>query len=236
MAVEEESVSKIFSVLAHPLRRRILLILSEKNECSFTDLMNSLGVDTGKLSFHIKNLSAFTEQTPTGRYKLNNSGHNAIKLIKELETWAGQANVSRRETELRLASFKKRTFAFLMDACLMVAVAAVTTVPDVLSILTGGTISTSQFNVVFFATLALLWGYSTLLEGFRGQTIGKIIVRLQVVRIDGRDLSYDGVAVRNFGKAFLLPLDLIVGLRLHDTRYIRYFDKFAGTTVIDLTL
>ncbi len=236
MAVEEESVSIIFSILSHPLRRRILLILSEKNECSFTDLMNSLKVDTGKLSFHIRSLSAFTEQTPTGRYQLNNSGHNAIKLIKELETWAGQANVSRRETELRLASFKKRAFAFLIDAILMLGVAAITTVPDVLSILTGGTILTSQINVVFFATLALLWGYSTLLEGFRGQTIGKIIAGLQVVRTDGRNLSYDYVAVRNFGKAFLLPLDLVVGLRLHDSRYIRYFDKFAGTTVVDLNL
>ena len=36
------------------------------------------------------------------------------------------------------------------------------------------------------------------------------------------------------GKAFLLPFDLLIGLRLQDERFIRYFDKFAGTTVIDL--
>jgi hypothetical protein len=39
--------------------------------------------------------------------------------------------------------------------------------------------------------------------------------------------------VRNFGKVFLLPIDLVIGWRLRDERYIRYFDKFAGTTVLD---
>ncbi len=236
MAVDEENVSKIFSVLSHPLRRRILQNLSEKGECSFTDLMNSLNVDTGKLSFHIRALGAFTEQTPNGRYKLNNAGQNAMRLIRELESWAGEANVSKKETELRLASFKKRASAFLIDLVIMLAVAFLTTLPNALSVITGAPLSFSELNTVFFATLVLLWAYSTLLEGFRGQTLGKRIMRLQVVRVDGRNLSYDYVAVRNFGKAFLLPFDLLIGFRLHDKRYLRYFDKFAGTTVVDLRL
>jgi uncharacterized RDD family membrane protein YckC len=81
-----------------------------------------------------------------------------------------------------------------------------------------------------------LWGYSTLLEGFAGQTSGKRVVGLKVVRIDGKRLFYDHAAVRNFGKAFLLPFDLLIGLRLEDKRFVRYFDKFTGTTVIDLRL
>jgi hypothetical protein len=57
---------------------------------------------------------------------------------------------------------------------------------------------------------------------------------LRVVTTNEKRLFYDHAAVRNFGVAFLLPIDLLVGLRLKDKRYIRYFDKFAGTTVIDL--
>jgi len=57
---------------------------------------------------------------------------------------------------------------------------------------------------------------------------------LKVVRTDGKKMSYDHAAIRNFGKAFLLPFDLIVGLK-HEG-FLRYFDKFAGTTVIDLRL
>lgn len=59
---------------------------------------------------------------------------------------------------------------------------------------------------------------------------------LKAVRTDEKNLSYDYAAVRNFGKAFLLPLDLIIGLRLKDKRFIRYFDKFSGTTVIDMRI
>jgi uncharacterized RDD family membrane protein YckC len=85
-------------------------------------------------------------------------------------------------------------------------------------------------------TVGLLWGYSTLLEGFNGQSLGKQIIGLKVVRTDGKKISYDQAAVRNFGKAFLLPFDVAVGLRLKNKRFIRYFDKFAGTTVVDLRL
>jgi uncharacterized RDD family membrane protein YckC len=81
-----------------------------------------------------------------------------------------------------------------------------------------------------------LWIYFTLLEGFAGQSLGKRIIGLAVVRVDGKKLFYDHAAVRNFGKVFLLPFDLLIGLRLKDERFIRYFDKFAGTTVIDLKL
>jgi uncharacterized RDD family membrane protein YckC/DNA-binding transcriptional ArsR family regulator len=229
MAVDEESVSKVFSVLSHPLRRRILQNLNEKEECSFTDLMNALNVDTGKLSFHIRGLGGFIEQTSTGKYKLNRAGQNAIRLVKELESWVEEAKVLKKTSELQLATFKKRTFAFLIDLLLVFAIANLTTLPNAFSLLTGG-----GGSVILFATLALLWGYSTLLEGFRGQSLGKRIIRLQVVRIDGRNLSYDYAAVRNFGKAFLLPFDLAIGIRLKDKRFLRYFDKFAGTTVIDL--
>jgi hypothetical protein len=55
-----------------------------------------------------------------------------------------------------------------------------------------------------------------------------------VVRLDGKTLSYDHAAVRNFGKAFPGPFDLFFGYRLGDKRFMRYFDKFAGTIVIDL--
>ena len=51
MAVEQANVSKILSVLSHPIRREILLDLSEKNESSFTELLNMLRVDTGTVSY-----------------------------------------------------------------------------------------------------------------------------------------------------------------------------------------
>lgn len=232
MAVDQKNVSRILSVLSHPLRREILLHLSEKEECSFTDLMNALSVDTGKLSFHIRNLEAFLEQTPTGKYRLSKVGKNAIILIKDLEAWAVEADIARKTSTLPIANFKKRVFAFLIDFA--IALAFFTALPNLFSLLVSGGKFFQYFDFVLF--LIVFWMYLTLLEGFGGQSLGKRIAGLKVVRIDGKKLFYDQTAVRNFGKVFLLPFDLIVGLRLKDKRFIRYFDKFSGTTVVDLRL
>ena len=108
MAVDQENISKILSILSHPLRREILLNLSEKGESSFTDLLNLLKVDTGKLSFHLRSLEVFIEQTPTGKYKLSRAGESAVRVIHDVEGWAEVADVQRKESQLPLASLKNR--------------------------------------------------------------------------------------------------------------------------------
>jgi uncharacterized RDD family membrane protein YckC len=228
MAVDQENVSKVLSVLSHRIRREILLILCEKGESSFTDLMNTLNVDTGKLSFHIRSLQAFIEQTETGKYKLSRAGEDAVRVIRDVESWAEVADVTRKASQLPLASKKRRTFAFLIDFFIMFPL----TVLLLLETVWSGNWFIITLNLLFVA-LGLLWVYSTLLEGFNGQTIGKRVFGLKVVQTDGRKLSYDHAAVRNFGK-ILLPFDLFFGYMLNDPKFVRYFDKFAGTTVIDL--
>jgi len=235
MAVDQASVSKIIAVLSHSLRREILLILSNRGECTFTDLLNILKVDTGKLSFHLRTLSAFIEQTPTGKYKLSRTGENAVRVISDVESWAEVADVNRKATQLPLGSFGKRTTAFLIDFLLMLLITVLLTFPQVLYII-AAKIFSPELSTILFITLCLLWAYSTMLEGFNGQSLGKRLTGLKAVRTDGKKLSYDHAAIRNFGKAFLLPFDILVGLRLKNKEFIRYFDKFAGTTVIDLRL
>jgi uncharacterized RDD family membrane protein YckC/DNA-binding HxlR family transcriptional regulator len=235
MAVDQENISKILSILSHPLRREILLNLSEKGESSFTDLMNLLKVDTGKLSFHLRSLEIFIEQTPTGKYKLSRAGESAVRVIHDVEGWAEVADVQRKESQLPLASLKNRITAYVIDFALILAITmAIIFTPQVISI-SSATFFAALTSTVLFITVGLLWLYSTLLEGFNSQTIGKRILGLKVVRTDGKKMSYDHAAVRNFGKILpLLPFDLIIGWRLKNPSFMRYFDKFAGTTVINL--
>jgi len=234
MAVDQESISKILSILSHPLRREILLNLSEKGESSFTDLLNLLKVDTGKLSFHLRALEAFIEQTPSGKYKLSRAGESAIRVIHDIEGWAEVADVQRKESQLPVASVQKRSYAFVIDFAIMLAITgAILILPQVLTL---KNFLSEQIGTLLFITIGLLWLYSTLLEGFNGQSIGKRITGLKVVRTDGKKMTYDHAAVRNFGKILpLLPFDLFIGWwRIKNCTFIRYFDKFAGTTVIDL--
>jgi len=230
MAIDEENVSRILSVLSHPLRREILLDLSEKKERSFTDLANTLNVDTGKLSFHIRNLAAFIEQTNAGKYRLSRVGENAVVLIRDLEAWSVEVDVAKKTSTLQIADWRGRATAFLVDLGLAFTVFAF--LPSAFLLLTSGGTFFQYFNIVIF--LILLWVYLTLLEGFAGQSLGERAVGLSVVLVDGKKLTYEHAAVRNFGKVFLLPLDLFLGIKLKDKRYLRYFEKFSGTTVIDL--
>jgi uncharacterized RDD family membrane protein YckC len=230
MAVDQENISRVLSVLSHKIRREILLIMNEIGERSFTELMNTLDIDTGKLSFHIRNLTPFIEQTPTGKYKLSRVGEDAVRVINDVESWAEVADVNRKTTELPLASYKKRVYSFLIDFAIMLLITTLLLIEPVLTLFTVNL--AIGFNILFLA-LVDLWIYSTLLEGFSGQSIGKHIIGLKVVKINGKKMGYEHAAVRNFGK-ILLPFDIIFGYELKDPRYKRYFDKFAGTTVIDL--
>lgn len=233
MAVDQQNVSKILSILAHPLRREVLLTLSHRGECSFTDLLDILKVDTGKLSFHLRALPAFLERTPTGKYKLSKAGERAVRVIMDVESWVEAADVNRKATKLPLASFIKRALAYLVDLALILMITVVLTFPQFIYVLTISLLS-PELSAELLITLGLLWIYSTLLEGFNGQTLGKRLMGLKVMKTDGRKISYDHAAIRNFGKAFLLPFDLIIGMQMKYPEFMRYFDKFAGTTVIDL--
>jgi uncharacterized RDD family membrane protein YckC len=235
MAIDQGNVSKILSVLSHPLRREILLNLSNNGESSFTDLLNLLKVDTGKLSFHLRSLSPFIEQTSNGKYRLSRAGESAVRVIHDVEGWAEVADVQGKASQLPLASFKKRASAFLIDFALILAITgAIIYLPELLSLSSSDFLGSGASQVLFI-TVGFLWLYSTLLEGFNGQSLGKRILGLKVVRTDGKKMSYDHAAIRNFGKVLpLLPFDLLFGWRIKNSAFMRYFDKFAGTTVIDL--
>jgi uncharacterized RDD family membrane protein YckC len=231
MAVDEKSVSKLFSILSNKLRRDILALLYEKKELSFSDLMNALEIDTGKMSFHLRNLKMFLEQTPNGKYRLNSFGQNALRLVRDTEALSIEVGYKNQKSNLHLAGSGRRALAFLFDLGVIFTITfAITLVTELNSLVSGEYFS--DINLLLF--LVLLWVYSTLLEGFAGQTLGKTVFNIKVVSVSGKKLYYDNAAVRNFGKCYLLPIDLLVGLRLKDERFIRFFDKFAGTTVIKL--
>ena len=229
MLLNEENISKILLILSHKIRRDILLLLLEKKELSFSELMNILEIDTGKMSFHLRSLKLFLEQTPTGKYKLNKFGQKALRVLKDIEALSIDVDFLENKSSRYVAKFSKRALAFVVDMGVTFTILiTVTLIAEVFVLFSGQFL----FHQNFFLFLVLLWLYSTLLEGYGGQTVGKYLFMIKAVSITSKKLSYDAAAVRNFGKCFLLPIDLIIGRRLDDKRFIRFFDKYSGTTVI----
>lgn len=78
-----------------------------------------------------------------------------------------------------------------------------------------------------------LWVYWTLLEGSRGQSIGKTVLNLRVTDREGNPIGYGDAAIEAFGKAFLLPIDLLVGVVAYEGRKLRLFNRLSGTIVVE---
>ncbi len=76
------------------------------------------------------------------------------------------------------------------------------------------------------------WLLFTVLEGYKGETLGKFLLGLRVVKRDGSKISFADAAVRNLGKVFLLPLDLLLGMRYRKFGYFRFFDYYTKSTVV----
>jgi uncharacterized RDD family membrane protein YckC len=83
------------------------------------------------------------------------------------------------------------------------------------------------FETIFFF---LYW---TVMEGFRGQSIGKMVMNLKVVNRDGTKIRYGTAALESVGKAFLLPLDCLIGWLAMPNTKLRVFNRISNTIVIN---
>ena len=61
-----------------------------------------------------------------------------------------------------------------------------------------------------FLLAAILFIYWTLLEGYRGQSIGKMLFNIAVTGPFGESIRFRDAVVESFGKAFLLPFDCLI--------------------------
>jgi uncharacterized RDD family membrane protein YckC len=71
-----------------------------------------------------------------------------------------------------------------------------------------------------------------LMEGIYGRSLGKMLMRLKVTRLDGGPMDVGQAAIETVGKAFLLPLDLILGWILYPSKRQRIFNYLSGTVVL----
>ena len=80
-------------------------------------------------------------------------------------------------------------------------------------------------NIIYF----LYW---TVLEGTYGQSVGKMVMKIEVVRLDGGAIDLGKAAYQSIGKAFLLPLDCIFGWIQYSLRQQRLFNYLSETVVV----
>ena len=70
------------------------------------------------------------------------------------------------------------------------------------------------------------------MEGLFGQSFGKMVIGLKVICIDGGSIGLGSAALESLGKAFLLPLDCLLGWILYPLRRQRIFNHLSKTIVV----
>ncbi|MEM3031595.1 MAG: RDD family protein [Nitrososphaerota archaeon] len=89
-------------------------------------------------------------------------------------------------------------------------------------------LTVSYYSIVFVVTFIVL----SALESYKGQTLGKYLMRIRVVKTTSLKVSPMEAVIRNVGKIFLLPIDLIHGLVIYRRRgFLRFFDYYTQTRI-----
>ena len=89
-------------------------------------------------------------------------------------------------------------------------------------------------SMQYIPTSILFFIYWVILEYRTGQTIGKKILNLKVTDMNGKNPTLKGILLSSFGKSFLLPIDVIIGLILTNEKRQRIFNKLGDTLTIKI--
>ena len=148
-----------------------------------------------------------------------------------------ETNGSSEPTQLVLARWSDRFFAWLIDYIIVGVVAfsvffAFVSATNFDQIMEGDFEYTRSFeyapiSVVFF----LYW---LVLESRTGQSIGKKVLHLKVTNLRGEKADIKNIAISSFGKAFLLPIDVIIGRLFTNKNRQRIFNKLGKTIVLKI--
>ena len=84
---------------------------------------------------------------------------------------------------------------------------------------------------MYIPTSVLFFSYWIILEYKTGQTLGKKIFNLKITNVDGNKPDLISIVLSSFGKSFILPLDIILGLIFTNEKRQRIFNKLGKTII-----
>lgn len=115
---EEETYSVIFSSLKHPVRRKILRLLTDGSK-TFTEILEQVNVDSSHLSYHLDNLGELLKKE-NGKYSLSDFGLAATSLMSRVEEPEKKALVFKKS----LFQIRPKPLFIFMAAILVISIAA----------------------------------------------------------------------------------------------------------------
>ncbi|MFW9830654.1 MAG: RDD family protein [Candidatus Thorarchaeota archaeon] len=236
--------------IGHPLRRRILETVYANPEISYSQILSRINISSGKLNFHLQKLDQFLAQVD-GQYQISNEGLKLYRIWKKLEGRLSGTETHSGDTPGFFVI--RRTFGFLTDIililCLLFIAADFSSIALEPAWWLGGfpvpifitrivemmVLYPPDLNVVLIRAfvLAILWMYFTILEGYQGQTIGKMLFGIRIVDVSGARMNPHAAAIRALTKVLVLPFDILIGLiKSRKAGFLRFFAQYTRTWVV----
>jgi DNA-binding transcriptional ArsR family regulator len=78
-----EDLSRYYTLLRDPARRKIIEILGTQDKIGFKELREALGLGIGTVYYHLDMLSDFMTQDKQRKYRLNDRGQMLYKILKD---------------------------------------------------------------------------------------------------------------------------------------------------------
>lgn len=145
-----------------------------------------------------------------------------------------ESNSENTPTQVIIARWSDRLFAWFIDY-IIVTVVAFTIYLALFSanfdhMMSGDFEDSSTYE---YGTISIVYFlYWLILEARTGQSIGKMALHLKITNLKGEKADIKSIAISSFGKAFLLPIDVIVGRLFTNKKRQRIFNKLGKTIVI----
>ncbi|MCZ7382246.1 MAG: RDD family protein [Candidatus Methanoperedens sp.] len=230
--IKELKAVEFFKVLSHEIRVKIISLLHENIEMSYTEILHTLNLEEGNLNFHLRKMKGFIELTEKKNYRLSEYGKITYGMLQEVDArlWNDAKEIIKTDgnNTFSVQILIRRAFAALIDFTLFLLFGATN------FMILKNWIKFDAFAVIIYLQIILLlaYVYFVIMETYSGQTIGKYVMNIRVLKTNGDKVNVIECAIRNMGKVFFLPLDVLAGVLLYRKKgYIKFFDYYTKTTV-----
>lgn len=93
--IDRETYDLISKSLSHPIRRKVLRLLTDGRNLTFTRLRDLLGIDGSHLSYHLNQMAELLKKTEDGSYELSSLGIVAVSLMRDVEELSSEQGQKR---------------------------------------------------------------------------------------------------------------------------------------------
>ena len=95
MSNADDALSDVFGILRHPIRRKIVLLLSTGPK-RYSDIIKGVDLYTGHLYYHLNAVKVMIKKTD-GFYELNELGFKAVELMREIDSTQKTVDESKKD-------------------------------------------------------------------------------------------------------------------------------------------